>query len=181
MNIFVRPATLDDTAVVVSLLESAFAELEPERGGATWRESEARALPLVPSVRADLSTGVHITVAGIDDVVLGVAVTKTRVLHDGRVVAHVGELVVEAAARGVGIGVALLDEATEWARATGAVGIESVALPGQRATKNFFEAAGMKARLLTVFRDLTGAGHDPSASSSPDAGTAVDGADGQRQ
>lgn len=168
MNIFIRPAALDDGPVIASLLEAGFAELAPERGGATWRESEARALPLLPSVLADLAAKVHVVVAGIDGVILGVAITKTRPLHNGRYVAHIGELVVEAAARGVGIGNALLDEATEWARQIGAVGIESVALPGQRATKNFFEAAQMKARLLTVFRDLT-ANADASTSSTATA------------
>ena len=66
----------------------------------------------------------------------------------------VSELVVDPDARGVGLGVCLLEDAVAWAKAVGAVGIESTALPGQRATKNFFEAAGMKARLLTVYASL---------------------------
>ncbi len=153
---FVRAAGDDDLDSIVSLVAAAHAELGPERGGETWTQSEARPAPLRPSVVADMASTAHVMVAGIDDVVLGVAITKTRTRHDGGLVAHVGELVVDPQARGIGLGASLLDDAAVWAADVGAVGIESVALPGQRATKNFFEAAGMKARLLTVFRDLTG-------------------------
>lgn len=152
---FVRAAGENDVDSIVSLVAGAHAELGPERGGETWTQSEARSAPLRPSVVADMASTAHVMVAGIDDVVLGVAITKTRTRHDGGIVAHVGELVVDPRARGIGLGASLLDDATAWAKSVGAVGIESVALPGQRATKNFFEAAGMKARLLTVFRDLT--------------------------
>jgi hypothetical protein len=40
------------------------------------------------------------------------------------------------------------------AAAAGAVGIEATALPGDRATKNFFETHGLVARALTVHRRL---------------------------
>ena len=152
---FVRVAGHDDVDAIVALVAAAHAELGPERGGETWTQSEARPAPFRLSVIADVSGNSHVMVAGIDDVVLGVAITKTRTRHDGRLVAHVGELIVDPLARGIGLGASLLDDATAWAAQVGAGGIESVALPGQRATKNFFEAAGMKARLLIVFRDLT--------------------------
>ena len=152
---FVRPADSDDVDTIAALLDSVRGELAPERGGAVWMQSEARKPPLSPSIRADLaSETVHVMVSGIDDVVLGMAVTRLRTMHDGTLVARVEELVVDQDARGVGIGVGLLDDAVGWARSVGAVGIESTALPGQRATKNFFEAAGMKARMLTVYATL---------------------------
>lgn len=162
MELLIRAATAEDLGVIGSLIADVHAELAPERGGAIWLQSDARSAPFAASLAADLveslddgDQAVHLMVGGIDDVVLGVAVSRRRALHDGRFIVHVDELVVAPDARGVGLGVALLDEATTWATSIGAVGIESVALPGQRATKNFFEAAGMKARLLTVFRDLT--------------------------
>lgn len=164
---FVRVAGDDDVDSIVSLVAAAHAELGPERGGETWTQSEARPAPFRLSVIADMASNAHVVVAGIDDVVLGVAITKTRTRHDGRLVAHVGELIVDPPARGIGLGASLLDDATVWAARVGAVGIESVALPGQRATKNFFEAAGMKARLLTVFRDLTEP-EIPSSAKGPD-------------
>ncbi len=152
---FVRPAALDDVDAVVALISAVHAELGPERGGAIWLTSEARPQPIDASLREDIaSERAHVMVGGIDDVVLAAAATRLRTMHDGRLVACVHELVVDPEARGVGLGVSLLDDAVTWAREVGAVGIESTALPGQRATKNFFEAAGMKARLLTVYASL---------------------------
>lgn len=161
VDVFLRPAVASDVEVIEALIEAVHAELAPERGGATWLGSEARAVPLRPSIERDIAADdVHVRVSGIDDVVLGVAVTRLREMHDANQVAYIGELVVDPEARGVGIGVDLLNDAVDWARQRGAVGIESTALPGQRATKNFFEAAGMKARLLTVYAPLDA---DPDA------------------
>ena len=47
---------------------------------------------------------------------------------------------------------ALLDDA----RDRGAVAVQSTALPGDRATKNFFESQGMVARAIIVHRWLDG-------------------------
>ncbi len=155
MDVFLRHAVASDVEAITGLIEAVHAELAPERGGAVWLMSEARAVPLRPSLDADITApDVQVSVSGIDDIVLGVAVTRLRRLHDARRVAFLSELVVDPGARGVGLGVGLLDDALVWARGMGAVGMESTALPGQRATKNFFEAAGMKARLLTVYASL---------------------------
>ena len=163
-----RPAVASDVDVITDLIEAVHAELAPERGGASWLVSEARAVPLRPSIQGDIvAPDVHVRVSGIDGVVLAVAVTRLRERHDASRVALVSELVVDPGARGVGLGVGLLDDAVVWAREIGAVGIESTALPGQRATKNFFEAAGMKARLLTVYASLID--DEPAPDSRPDA------------
>ena len=42
----------------------------------------------------------------------------------------------------------------DWCRAAGCVGVDSLALPGNRHTKNFFETFGFKARALVVHRSL---------------------------
>ena len=157
MEVSVRSATAADLDVVVALIEAVFFELGPERGGQVWLVTEARSGPVRSSVERDLgdATGqVNAIVAEIDGVVLGVAIARLMARHDGSTAAYLGELVVTPDARGVGLGVALLDDCVAWAAAAGAEVIESTALPGQRATKNFFEAAGMKARLLTVSRSL---------------------------
>ncbi len=60
----------------------------------------------------------------------------------------------EPGARGVGVGRALLDDLVAWFSASGCRGADASALPGDRATKNFYEAAGFKARLITVHRAL---------------------------
>lgn len=158
MDVFVRRATPNDVDAIVALVEAVRVELGPERGGQAWLVTEARPDPVRASLASDVAEqqdfGVRVAVAGIDDVVLGAAVTRSCARHDGTTAARIDELVVDPAARGVGLGVALLDDAVAWASAAGAHVIESTALPGQRATKNFFEAAGMKARLLTVSRLL---------------------------
>ncbi|MBV8949825.1 MAG: GNAT family N-acetyltransferase, partial [Actinobacteria bacterium] len=61
---------------------------------------------------------------------------------------------VEPEARGVGVGRALLDDLVRWFESTGCRGVDAAALPGDRDTKNFFEAAGFKARLITMHRAL---------------------------
>ena len=89
-----------------------------------------------------------------DEIVVGYARIERRPLADGTALAVLTDIFVEPEARGVGIGEALLDAAIAWARQAGCRGIDSVALPGMRATKNFFEAAGLVARAITVHRSL---------------------------
>ena len=47
-----------------------------------------------------------------------------------------------------------MDLLVAWAQERGAVGIDALALPGDRHTKNFFETFGLTARALVVHRDL---------------------------
>jgi GNAT superfamily N-acetyltransferase len=61
---------------------------------------------------------------------------------------------VEALARGVGVGSALMASAVEWATTQGCAEVDALALPGDRATKQRLEAAGFTARLLTLSRRL---------------------------
>ena len=68
--------------------------------------------------------------------------------------ALIEELYTEPEARGVGVGRRLIQAVELWARATGCIGIESMALPGDRDTKNFFEAAGLIARAIVVHRSF---------------------------
>jgi GNAT superfamily N-acetyltransferase len=69
-------------------------------------------------------------------------------------VAHVDEVYVTPDARELGFGDALLEAATEAARAAEARVLEGHALPGDRDTKNLYERAGITARLITVSRRL---------------------------
>jgi GNAT superfamily N-acetyltransferase len=61
---------------------------------------------------------------------------------------------VEPMARGVGVGRLLLDTVLAWLEGQGCLGVDGTALPGDREAKNFFEAAGFKARMLTMHRPL---------------------------
>jgi GNAT superfamily N-acetyltransferase len=61
---------------------------------------------------------------------------------------------VESGARGVGLGHLLVDAAVSWFGDQGVEGVDGTALPGDRLAKNFFESAGFKARMLTMYRTL---------------------------
>ena len=61
---------------------------------------------------------------------------------------------VEVGARGVGLGRLLLDALVSWLEEQGCGGVDGIALPGDRGAKNFYEAAGFKARLLTMHRRI---------------------------
>ena len=61
---------------------------------------------------------------------------------------------VEAPARAVGVGTALMEAAVSWCTAAGCDEVDALALPGDRLTKQRLEAAGFTARLLTLSRRL---------------------------
>lgn len=69
-------------------------------------------------------------------------------------VAVIEELYVTPSARNVGLGSALLDSAKHRAAARGCTGLDAVALPGDRATKNFFEDHAMVARAIIVHAEV---------------------------
>ena len=76
----------------------------------------------------------------------------------------ISHVYVELEARELGLGDTMVEQAIDAVRSEGLDGIESVALPGDRETKNLFERAGLTARKLTVYKSLTTA-------ITPEAGT----------
>ena len=69
-------------------------------------------------------------------------------------VAMVRRVYISEAARELGAGATLIEELRIHAQASGCTRIDAYALPGDRLTKNLFERAGMKARLLIASSDL---------------------------
>lgn len=69
-------------------------------------------------------------------------------------VALVQRVYISEAARELGAGATLIAELRNHATALGCKRIDAYALPGDRLTKNLFERAGMKARLLIASSDL---------------------------
>ena len=61
---------------------------------------------------------------------------------------------VEEGARGVGVGTALMESVVAWCNERGCRDIDALALPGDRLTKQRFEAAGFTTRLLVLNRPL---------------------------
>jgi GNAT superfamily N-acetyltransferase len=150
---FVRPATPEDDVLLGRLREQAFADLGPARGGAMYLERHAAELP---ALRADWSNATRrVWLGGIENIPVGYLLAATVPLPSGAVVGVIEAIYVDRGARACGIGEAMMAVGLDWFRSQGCVGVEATALPGQRATKNFFEEHGLKARLLTVYRSLT--------------------------
>ena len=145
-----RPATADDIPRLAELARSVSAELEPLRGGRLFLTREARREPFEAGFEAELADDGVVLVGTIDDVIIGYAVGRTEELADGRRLGVITDLYVEADARSVGVGERLMDELLAWFRTRACVGVDAMALPGTRETKNFFEGSGFSARLLVM-------------------------------
>ena len=153
MQIAARCAQASDIVVVAELCAAAIAELSPHRGGAVWSALEAREPPLEDSLRATHTTGL-LAVTSIDDVIVGYAAVDLVKLHDSNTLGRLSDIYVVPQARGVGCGESLITFVESWCREQNCVGIDSLALPGDRATKNFFETFGLVARAICVHRSL---------------------------
>ncbi|MEO6989653.1 MAG: GNAT family N-acetyltransferase [Aquihabitans sp.] len=154
-----RRAGPADAGTIALLAREGVAELRPNRGGQIWSLREAHAEPIEPVVDSflDGSDDRRFAVMGtIDDTPVGYALMTIETLHDGALVAMVSDLYVDPGARRVGVGEAMMDLLIAEATAAGAIGIDALALPGDRDTKNFFETFGLTARALLVHRALPG-------------------------
>ena len=152
-----RLALEPDLPGLVELVHHAFDAASAQRGGELWLLEQAPREPLAETLATGLAAdGGNAVLAGcVDEVPVGVMLVDRRALEDGREMARVSLVFVVADARGIGVGEALLDAATDWAREAGCVGIDGLALPGDMETKNLYERAGMSARVITVYRELT--------------------------
>lgn len=150
MDIAVEVASVEVVPDLVALARAARVELRAFRGSDLFVNRESLAEPLHDSFGDLLGSASSRLLVGTVD---GTPVAYAVVTAD-RGIAVLREIVVDPAARAVGIGEALLDAAMAWGREQGCTGIDSFALPGARDTKNFFETAGMKARLLVVHAPL---------------------------
>lgn len=155
MDVEARAATGEDLAVVVELCATAVDELRRLRGGDIWSRREARVPPFEDSVRATHEAADSALMVGmIDGTVVGYGSVRVAALHDGALLGEVLELYVLPEARAVGVGEAMMNRLVDWCRDRGCVGVDSLALPGDRHTKNFFETFGLVARAIRVHRSL---------------------------
>jgi GNAT superfamily N-acetyltransferase len=154
----VRVATEADLSELVRLAELARGELGEERGGPMWQLLHGRPDPLPDTLTADLTeaaTDHGVVLLGLwADAPAGYAAAHREQLGDGTSIAVVSDVYVEAGFRGVGLGDAMMTELIAWAAAHGCRGVDALALPGMRHSKNFFERFGLVARAILVHRDL---------------------------
>lgn len=150
-----RQALDDDIEPIADLARAAIVELEPMRGGRVWRDREARSEPLEAGLRELLEVDTALVLAGtFDDVIVGYAVVRVEKMGSGDHLGVVDDIFVEEGARGVGVGEAMMDDMVSWCKAHGCVGMDAMALPGARLTKNFFEELGFTARKLVMHHSL---------------------------
>lgn len=152
-----RAALPGDVSAISDLARTAVGELGLLRGGPVWQLQDARVEPIEDGIAADVgrARGEGLAVVGtIDGTVVGYGVSRLATLSDGSLLAEVSDLYVDPGARGIGLGEAMMDLLVAHAEQAGAIGIDALALPGDRATKNFFETFGLKARAIVVHRTL---------------------------
>lgn len=155
MEVDARIATSADIAAITDMARAAIEELGPNRGGAVWRRATARLEPVDEGIAADLEDHrAGVVVGTIDDVPVGYGVVRVAELADGGRLGTITDLYTLPGARGVAVGEMVMDLLVDWARRAGCFGVDSLALPGDRDTKNFFESFGMVARAIIVHRNL---------------------------
>jgi GNAT superfamily N-acetyltransferase len=152
-----RPATMADLPRLVQLWHAARAELGALRGGDLLHAQSGRSHPVAASFAAELDDPTRGLWTGtIDATVVGYAAGRVDALRDGTCVGAITDLYVEPETRAVGVGEAMMDQLLSWFAERGCLGVDAMALPGHRATKNFFEESGFTARLLVMHHRFDG-------------------------
>lgn len=150
-----RPAADVDLSRIAELADVLVAESADAKGGPIWSSREARPAPHLDSYRALLDRDdASLVVGTIDDVVVGFGAAEIERLRTGADLGVITDLYVEPEARGIGVGEAMIDALLAFCTERGCIGVDALALPGARATKNFFEGHGFTARALLMHHKL---------------------------
>lgn len=148
MDPIVRRAEPTDAADLTRMQAIVRAGMVNVRGGAL-RLAECERITDWWALMSDQTAVV--LVGTLDDAVVSYMVMHLSSSKDRGIIRHA---YVEAEARELGLGDTLVEVAIAAVRAAGLAGIEAVALPGDRETKNLYERAGLTARKLTVYASL---------------------------
>jgi GNAT superfamily N-acetyltransferase len=121
-----------------------------------WARTTPRQPPFEPALASELTDPDHCVLVGtLDGTVMGYGIAHVEVLHDGGRLGVVDDLYTEPECRELGIGELTMQALVDWCAAQGCFGVDSLALPGDRHTKNFFESFGLVARAIIVHRSLS--------------------------
>jgi GNAT superfamily N-acetyltransferase len=150
-----RAATAADVPRLAELAEQAVEELRAGRGGEVWARHAGRQAPFADQLTEEVADDDHHVLVGtVDGTVMGYGVAALDRLRDGSLLGVVTDLYTEPGARELGIGEVTMQALVDWCTERGCFGVDSLALPGDRHTKNFFEAFGLVARAIVVHRTL---------------------------
>ncbi|MGI8491915.1 MAG: GNAT family N-acetyltransferase [Acidimicrobiales bacterium] len=150
-----RLAVAGDLDRLTTMWDQATVELTGHRGGELLAVTLAGPAAVEVSLDSYLHDPDRIMVVGtVDDYPLGFGAGRTD--RSGvRPMGAVEAIYVEAEARHIGVGEAMLEVMLERWQSQGCLGADAPALPGNRAVKAFFETNGFIARLLVMHRPLT--------------------------
>jgi GNAT superfamily N-acetyltransferase len=147
-----RPARAEDRQACTRLLSQALTAAESMRGGAALVGDASTVSLLERWTRPDGSA--LLLVGEFEGVVVGLLAVTAAPGRRGRTEGRIECCYVEAGARGVGVGTALMEAGVAWCVEQGCADVDAPALPGDRTTKQRLEAAGFSARLLILSRRL---------------------------
>jgi GNAT superfamily N-acetyltransferase len=163
-----RLATEHDRDAILRLGTEARHDAAGKRGGVLLVDHELATDPWSATHDAD---DAFVVVGLVDEVPVGYAVVHIERLRTADALGIIDELFVHPDARSVGVGEAMMDLVVARCTEAGCIGLDARALPGDRATKNFFETFGLVARAIVVHRRLPGADPvdpvDPAGRSAP--------------
>jgi len=155
MKVAWRRATDEDVAAIITLYRDAAVEQAALRP--LWPLADGLAEPAERTVIQLLEDATSFVGVGtIDGVVLGFIWARVEALlpqAEGEQIGVVRLVYVDEAARGVGVGEAMLQGALAELRSRGVRRFDAIVSPGHRLAKNFFEAAGFSARRITMYHD----------------------------
>ena len=143
----VRIAQPQDAAAIVQLEQQCVQESEGFRGS-------AQLLSTAPLIGNDLEHVLTHVNQSVFVVVSSGEICGYAQMEFVDSVAMVRRVYVHLTARDLGAGATLIDELRNHAKLRGCTRIDAYALPDDRLTKNLFELAGMKARLLIASSEL---------------------------
>ena len=146
----VRPARPADVDQLAQLEAESRVAMADQRGGARWMFDHPARGAAWPAVLADAR--VFAQVAHIGEVVVGYIVASLDATEPW--LGRIDEVYVAPEARELGFGDELLAASLAALRSAGATTLDGEALPGDRAVKNLYERAGIKARLIVVSTPL---------------------------
>lgn len=161
----VRPATEADHAAI-RVLGARLTE-----GAAPWRPAEgfaSAATGWVDSALSDQDDDHPVWVAEVDGVVVGVAAASVQRHFSGQSDCYLGELVVDAAVEGRGIGRALMQRVEHWGRTRGAATVTLDTGAANQRARAFYAALGYLEEQVQLTKPI---GPTTSPAPSPPAGS----------
>jgi GNAT superfamily N-acetyltransferase len=147
-----RPARNEDWPACAELLARALTDVRSVRGGAAL-VGHTTGEQLLSRWSGEGSPHATLHVGEFHHAVVGLAAATVAPRSPGpELSGRIECCYVEEAARGVGVGSALMESMVAWCEAQGCHDIDALALPGDRLSKQRLEAAGFTARLLILNR-----------------------------